>query len=150
MAAPPPVVRTTYTVGSHRIHQVSHTLPPLLGHCPADSYILHPPPTSPLPTLVLSFRHHPSLSSSPLLHTQAFALLTSLLSLSSPSTHGHLSSFEADTHIGDAVNKGVVVVQLPPASLQAWRASLGVEGGGGVGGRVGEGGCGVCVAGDGG
>ena len=144
MSTPPPAC-TAYRVGSHTVLQCSHTLPPLLGHCPADTYILHPPPSSssspPLPSLIFPFRHHPSLSTSSTLHTQTFTFLTSLLTLRTqrhqPLTHGDLIHFEGDTHIGDEVNRGVLIAYLPPASLDVWVGSMGGQGGGeeGWGGR---------------
>ena len=119
---------TAYTVGSHTILQCSHTLPPLLGHCPADSYILPPTASSAFPTLVFSLRHRPSLSSSDRLRAQLFAFLTSLVELRAqrrqPIVHGDLVYFEGDTHIGEEVNKGVVLTALPPAALASFEDGL--------------------------
>ena len=126
---------TAYTVGTSTVLHCSHTLPPLLGHCPADSYLLHPPPASSFPSLVFSLRHHPSLSSTDTLRTQVFTFLTSLLALRhkrrQPLLHGDVVSFEGDTHIGREVNRGVVLASLPPDAWAAFEGSLAGEAKGG-------------------
>jgi len=117
-----------YELANANITQCSHRLPPLLGDCPADTFIAQPLPPSTLPNLVFSFRHHPSLSTGDTLRTQVLTFLTQLLSVRTkrhqPLLHGQLVHFEGDTTIGAEINRGVLCVSLPPPTLQAFLSSL--------------------------
>ena len=118
----------TYKLANATVTQCSHHLPPQLGDCPADTFIAHPLPPSTLPSLVFSFRHHPSLSTGDTLRTQVLTFLSQLLAVRTkrrqPLLHGQLVHFEADTTIGAEINRGVLCVSLPLPTLHSFHSSL--------------------------